>query len=157
MSVSLFGFWVTLATALPTIVEDLKGAENYSWVGSSYLLASATFTPIYGRARHSLLCARITISDLFGRKPILYGSIVIFLIGSALCGAAQCKHFKLFCRAQLMFSNDLVDSCTSLRGNRCGRHFGIDNDRHRRHCISRRPGKVRGIYQWHGNICLSSP
>jgi len=40
-----------LATALPTIVHDLGGAENYSWVGSSYLLASAAFTPMYGRAR----------------------------------------------------------------------------------------------------------
>jgi MFS family permease len=40
-----------LATALPTIVADLNGAENYSWVGTSYLLASAAFTPLYGRAR----------------------------------------------------------------------------------------------------------
>jgi hypothetical protein len=39
------------ATALPTIVHDLKGAQNYSWVGSAYLLASAAFTPLYGRVR----------------------------------------------------------------------------------------------------------
>lgn len=67
-----------IATALPTIVQDLNGGEDYSWVGTSYLLASAAFTPLYGRT-----------SDIFGRKPILYGSIIIFLIGSALCGAAQ--------------------------------------------------------------------
>ena len=40
-----------VATALPTIVHDLSGAANYAWVGTSYLLASASFTPIYGRAR----------------------------------------------------------------------------------------------------------
>ena len=84
-----------LATALPTIVNDLNGAENYSWIGTSYLLASASFTPIYGRARYVFLrCVIADGSDLFGRKPILYGSIIIFLIGSALCGAAQCKAFS---------------------------------------------------------------
>jgi|SRR5271170_6933387 len=41
-----------LATALPTIVRDLQGAQNYAWVGTSYLLASAAFTPLYGRARY---------------------------------------------------------------------------------------------------------
>ena len=40
-----------VATALPTIVRDLSGAANYAWVGTSYLLASASFTPLYGRAR----------------------------------------------------------------------------------------------------------
>jgi len=39
------------ATALPTIVRDLGGGENYAWVGTSYLLASASFTPLYGRCR----------------------------------------------------------------------------------------------------------
>jgi MFS family permease len=68
------------ATALPTIIADLNGGENYAWVGTSYLLASAAFTPLYGR-----------LSDLVGRKPILYGSICVFLLGSALCGAAQSK------------------------------------------------------------------
>ena len=68
------------ATALPTIVQDLNGGEDYAWVGTSYLLASAALTPLYGRT-----------SDIFGRKPILYGSIIIFLVGSALCGAAQSK------------------------------------------------------------------
>lgn len=79
---------IFVATALPTIVQDLQGGENYSWVGTSYLLASAAFTPMYGQC-----------SNLFGRKPMLYGSILLFLFGSALCGAAQSitvlKWFKL--------------------------------------------------------------
>lgn len=39
------------ATALPTIVRDLGGGQNYAWIGTSYLLASASLTPLYGRCR----------------------------------------------------------------------------------------------------------
>ncbi|KAF8969828.1 major facilitator superfamily domain-containing protein [Flammula alnicola] len=67
-----------VATALPTIVSQLGGGKQYSWVGTAYLLAAASLSPLYGK-----------LSDLIGRKPILYASIGIFLIGSALCGAAQ--------------------------------------------------------------------
>ncbi|KAK0239988.1 major facilitator superfamily domain-containing protein [Armillaria nabsnona] len=77
-----------VATALPTIVEELGDGNNYSWVGSSYLLAAATLSPLYGK-----------LSDLIGRKPILYSSILIFLIGSALCGAAQNLTWLIICRA----------------------------------------------------------
>ncbi|KAK0483776.1 MFS general substrate transporter [Armillaria novae-zelandiae] len=77
-----------VATALPTIVEDLGDGNNYSWVGSAYLLAAATLSPLYGK-----------LSDLIGRKPILYSSILIFLIGSALCGAAQNLTWLIICRA----------------------------------------------------------
>ncbi|KZT26422.1 MFS general substrate transporter [Neolentinus lepideus HHB14362 ss-1] len=77
-----------VATALPTIVQDLGGGSEYSWVGTAYLLASACLGPLYGK-----------MSDLFGRKPILYSSIVIFLIMSALCGAAQNMTWLVICRA----------------------------------------------------------
>ncbi|KZV73419.1 MFS amino acid permease [Peniophora sp. CONT] len=77
-----------VATALPTIVERLGGGSNYSWVGSSYLLAAAALSPLYGK-----------LSDITGRKPILYTTIVIFLIGSALCGAAQNMTWLIVCRA----------------------------------------------------------
>ena len=43
-----------VATALPTIIEDLKGGQDYAWVGTAYLLASTAFTPIYGRGRYCL-------------------------------------------------------------------------------------------------------
>jgi len=77
-----------VATALPTIVADLGGGNNYSWVGSAYMLASASLGPLYGK-----------LSNIVGRKPILYGSIIIFLIGSALCGAAQNMTWLIVCRA----------------------------------------------------------
>jgi len=67
-----------ISTAMPTIIAQLGGLEVYSWAFSSYMLASTTTIPIFGR-----------LSDLYGRKPIYLGSIVLFLIGSALCGQAQ--------------------------------------------------------------------
>ncbi|KAG6835110.1 hypothetical protein H0H93_004777, partial [Arthromyces matolae] len=67
-----------VATALPTIVSQLGGGQNYSWVGSAYLLSAACLSPLYGK-----------LSDVVGRKPILYASILLFLVGSALCGAAK--------------------------------------------------------------------
>ncbi|KAJ7449942.1 major facilitator superfamily domain-containing protein [Mycena latifolia] len=77
-----------VATALPTIVDKLGGGSEYSWVGSAYLLAAAALSPLYGK-----------LSDIFGRKPLLYSSIIIFLIGSALCGAAQNMTWLVVCRA----------------------------------------------------------
>jgi hypothetical protein len=58
-----------VATALPTIVSELGGGKDYSWVGTAYLLAAASLAPLYGK-----------LSDLIGRKPILYTAIVIFLV-----------------------------------------------------------------------------
>ncbi|ETW81546.1 MFS amino acid permease [Heterobasidion irregulare TC 32-1] len=77
-----------VATALPTIVSDLGGGQNYSWVGSAYLLASAACGPLYGK-----------LADIIGRKLVLYPVIVIFLIGSALCGAAQSMTWLIIARA----------------------------------------------------------
>src|SRR3954470_23319648 len=67
-----------VSTALPTIVGDLGGIEHLSWVVTAYLLASTVVGPMYGK-----------IGDLYGRKIVLQTAIVIFLVGSALCGIAQ--------------------------------------------------------------------
>src|SRR4051794_38358213 len=67
-----------VATALPTIVGELGGLNHISWVVSAYLLAATAVTPLYGK-----------LGDLYGRKVVLQTAVVIFLIGSALCGAAQ--------------------------------------------------------------------
>lgn len=70
-----------VSTAMPAIVGDLGGFSLYSWVFSSYLLMNAVTVLIYGK-----------LSDLFGRKPILLIGIIIFLIGSVLCGFADSMH-----------------------------------------------------------------
>lgn len=67
-----------VATALPTIVSDLGGLEHLSWVVTAYLLASTAATPLWGK-----------LGDQYGRKRLFQIAIVIFLIGSALCGTAQ--------------------------------------------------------------------
>ena len=67
-----------VATALPTIVGELGGLERLSWVVTSYLLAQTVVTPLYGK-----------LGDLYGRKGVLQGAVVIFLIGSALCGLSR--------------------------------------------------------------------
>jgi EmrB/QacA subfamily drug resistance transporter len=67
-----------VSTALPTIVSDLGGANHISWVVTSYLLASTALTPLWGK-----------LGDQFGRKRVFQTSIVVFLVGSALCGLSQ--------------------------------------------------------------------
>jgi EmrB/QacA subfamily drug resistance transporter len=67
-----------VSTALPTIVGDLGGFSKLSWVVTAYLLASTISGPLYGK-----------LGDLYGRKVVLQSAIVIFLIGSTLCGVAQ--------------------------------------------------------------------
>lgn len=64
-----------VATAMPRIVGQLSGLDLYPWVTTAYLLASTVMVPIYGK-----------LSDIYGRKPILVIGIVIFIVGSALCG-----------------------------------------------------------------------
>lgn len=67
-----------VATALPTIVGDFHRSDLLSWVITSYLLASTASTPLWGKA-----------GDLYGRKRVFQLAIVVFLVGSALCGASQ--------------------------------------------------------------------
>ncbi|MGA3154015.1 MAG: MFS transporter [Streptosporangiaceae bacterium] len=67
-----------VATALPTIVGDLGGLSHLSWVVTAYLLASTASTPLWGK-----------LGDQYGRKNLFLASIVIFLVGSALCGQSH--------------------------------------------------------------------
>jgi MFS family permease len=59
-----------VATALPTIVNELGGLAHLSWVVTAYLLAQTIVTPIYGK-----------LGDLYGRKRVLQVAIVVFLFG----------------------------------------------------------------------------
>jgi EmrB/QacA subfamily drug resistance transporter len=67
-----------VSTALPTIVSDLGGLSHLSWVVTAYLLASTATTQVWGK-----------LGDQYGRKYLFLGAIVIFLIGSALCGQSR--------------------------------------------------------------------
>lgn len=66
-----------VATAIPHIVGDLGGFSLFSWLFSIYLLIQTITIPVYGK-----------LADIYGRKPILIIGIVIFVLGSATCGAA---------------------------------------------------------------------
>lgn len=68
-----------VATAGPAIQQDLHiQPALYAWLTTSYLVASAVMTPIWGK-----------LSDLFGRRRILTIGISVFLVGSMLCGLSQ--------------------------------------------------------------------
>ncbi|KAG0349030.1 hypothetical protein BG004_002558 [Podila humilis] len=67
-----------VSVCTPAIANQFKSLSEIPWVGTSYLLTSTCFQPLYGR-----------FSDIFGRKPTFLFAITVFLVGSALCGAAQ--------------------------------------------------------------------
>src|SRR5437660_1465010 len=67
-----------VATALPVVASQLGGIDRISWVVTAYLLAETIVTPFWGK-----------LGDLYGRKRMLQIAVVVFLVGSALCGASQ--------------------------------------------------------------------
>jgi EmrB/QacA subfamily drug resistance transporter len=79
----LLVFWLSaldqtiVATAMPRIAVELKGFDLYAWVTTAYMLASTVMVPIWGK-----------LNDLFGRKPALITSVLLFMAGSILCGTS---------------------------------------------------------------------
>jgi EmrB/QacA subfamily drug resistance transporter len=66
-----------VSTALPTIVGEFGQMERFGWVSSAFLLATSAVMPIYGK-----------LGDLFGRKYVMLVAIVLFTVGSVVCGFA---------------------------------------------------------------------
>ena len=67
-----------ITTALPTIAAHFHASQaDYTWIGSTYLLAAAAATPTWGK-----------ISDIFGRKPVLLTANIVFFVGSLICGVS---------------------------------------------------------------------
>jgi EmrB/QacA subfamily drug resistance transporter len=66
-----------VATAMPTVIGDLHGLDHYAWVFTAYLLAEIATIPLWGR-----------FADMYGRKKVFLTGMVIFMVGSMLCGAA---------------------------------------------------------------------
>lgn len=67
-----------VSTALPTIVGELGGLDQLTWVVTSYFVTSTVAALLIGK-----------ISDIYGRRPIFILSVVAFLIASALAGLSQ--------------------------------------------------------------------
>src|SRR5437879_449213 len=76
-----------VAPALPTIVAELGGIADYSWIPISAMLASTIVVPIAGK-----------LSDIYGRKPLYMTGIVVFAVGSAMSGFAPNFWFLVFAR-----------------------------------------------------------
>jgi EmrB/QacA subfamily drug resistance transporter len=77
-----------VSTAMPRIVADLQGFDRYTWVTTAYLLTSTVTVPIYGK-----------LSDMLGRKPVYIVGLSLFLVGSALSGAAPSMNLLIVFRA----------------------------------------------------------
>ena len=109
-----------VSTALPTIVSELGGLEHLAWVVTGYLLAQTIVTPIYGK-----------LGDLYGRKIVLQSAIILFLIGSALCGLSQnMTQLVMFRAVQGLGGGGLVVSTQAVVGDivpprERGRYQGI--------------------------------
>jgi EmrB/QacA subfamily drug resistance transporter len=67
-----------VSTAMPTVVAELGGALHYAWVFSAYMLAMTVTVPIYGK-----------LADLYGRKPVIFVAMALFLGGSIASGQAR--------------------------------------------------------------------
>lgn len=76
-----------VTTAMPVIASELGGFSRYSWIFSAYLLMSTVTVLIYGK-----------LADIYGRKPIFFIGLTIFLVGSILCGLAVSMEQLIFFR-----------------------------------------------------------
>jgi EmrB/QacA subfamily drug resistance transporter len=77
-----------VATAIRTIGDDLNGLSVQAWVTTSFLITSTIATPLYGK-----------LSDIYGRKPLYLFAIVVFVLGSALCGLSTSMYMLAAFRA----------------------------------------------------------
>ena len=89
LSTSLVALDATIiATAVPSIVRDVGGFAQFPWLFSIYLLTQAVTVPLYGK-----------LSDVVGRRPVLFFGIGVFLAGSVLCGVAWSMPALIVARA----------------------------------------------------------
>ena len=76
------------ATAMPTVIAALGGLSLYTWVFAGYALASTTAMPLFGR-----------LSDIYGRKRLYLGGMILFVLASAACGASSTMPMLILGRA----------------------------------------------------------
>ena len=96
-----------VATAIPQIVGDLGGFSLFSWLFSIYLLIQTITIPVYGK-----------LADIYGRKPIIIFGIIVFLIGSAACGAAWDMKSLIFFRGlQAVGAGAIMATINTIAGD----------------------------------------
>ncbi|MYW01193.1 MDR family MFS transporter [Streptomyces sp. SID3343] len=96
-----------VSTAMPTIVADLGGLEHLAWVTTAYTLATAVSIPLYGK-----------LGDMHGRKRLFQFAIVLFLVGSMLCGIAQSMGTLIAFRAiQGLGAGGLMSNAQAIIGD----------------------------------------
>ena len=76
-----------VGTAMPKVISELQGMEHYAWPFTAYMLTSTIGIPIFGK-----------LADIYGRKPIYFIGIIVFLVGSGLCGLSQSMTQLIFFR-----------------------------------------------------------
>ena len=67
-----------VGTAMPRIILDFGGFDQYTWVTTIYIITSSVIMPITGK-----------LTDMYGRKPFFIAGLAIFVLASALCGLSQ--------------------------------------------------------------------
>ncbi|CAG8683471.1 14200_t:CDS:2 [Cetraspora pellucida] len=77
-----------VTTALPKIVIDLASVDKIVWVGTAYLLTATSFQPAYGK-----------LADIFGRKITFLAAMLIFELGSILCGVSFSMNMLIISRS----------------------------------------------------------
>lgn len=91
-----------VSTALPIIVHDLNGAD-FVWIGAAYTLTSTAFLPMSG-----------AFAEIFGRRIAMISALVIFALGSALCGAAQSMNWLIAARSVQGLGGGAIVSLSSI-------------------------------------------
>ncbi|KAJ3318815.1 hypothetical protein HDV06_006996 [Boothiomyces sp. JEL0866] len=92
-----------VSTAIPSIGADFQAFDQVSWIGIAYLLTSTALSPVYGE-----------FCNIFGRKPVFMFAIIIFEIGSLLCGIANSMNFLIAGRAIAGIGGGGIFSCVLI-------------------------------------------
>ena len=93
-----------VSTAMPTIVGEFGAYEKLVWVFSAYMIASVISTPLFGK-----------LSDMYGRKRLFLIGLIVFLLGSVLCGTAQnMTELILFCALQGIGGGAIMPLCFAV-------------------------------------------
>jgi len=126
VNIMLGSFMATLDSsivnvALPTISQEFHiDLSTVQWLVTSYLLAICSFLPVFGR-----------LADLWGRKNIFSTGILLFTLGSALCGLAGNIWFLVAMRvvqaigASMLMSSNQAIIVSSFPLQERGRALGL--------------------------------